>query len=366
MVSSIIISPAMTPAETVSHPTFRDISVDVLRGLAIAIMIGANLIPYALAPPVPFWLRLVSSVAAPLFIFISGMMVALSCSNRKRTLRYFLIRAGFVLLIAALLDIGVRGFAPFVNVDVLYLIGISLPIAWLFLTLGTRARTLVIASILIATPVLQSLAGYGALPLQLQVLPFLPGTALPAPVTMIHQWLVDGWFPLFPWIALSLLGAHAGTLRWKEGRIISFSSRKITRPAAVMFIIGGLFWYLWPGSELIRYGYVELFYPPTLEFMLAVTGLIFCLFAIMDYLVEEGFRSDMLKAMGECSLAIYILHILIIELLIEPLDLSIPLPFFLTGYLLLLAGMILTAYFIRHIRGILVNPSFIIRTLIGG
>lgn len=356
----------MTVAEPVSHPPFRDIPVDILRGFAIAIMVGANLVPYALAPPAPFWLRLVSSVAAPLFIFISGMMVALSCSTKKRPFRYFLIRGGFVILIAALLDLGVAGLVPFLSVDVLYLIGISLPVAWLFLNLGLRERMLVIASVLIATPLLQSFAGYGGLPLQIPVLSFLSGAALPAPALVIHQWLIDGWFPLFPWIVISLLGAQAGTFRWRDGTIVSFANREIALLAGGMFITGALFWYLWPGAMLTRYGYVELFYPPTMEFMLAITGLIFCLFVLADHLVAAGFRSDVLKAMGECSLAIYILHILVIGRLIEPLGLSVPFLLFVAGYALLLAGMIVAAYLIRYIRGILKAPSFVVRTLIGG
>ena len=357
---------SMTAAEYVSPPPFRDVPVDILRGSAIAIMVCANLIPYALALPVPFWLRLVSSVAAPLFIFISGMMVALSCSTKNRTFRYYLIRGGFVILIAALLDLGVQGLLPFVSVDVLYLIGISLPLAWLFLTLGLRARMLVITSVLVATPVLQSFWGYGALPIQVPFFPLLSGAALPGPAIVIHQWLIDGWFPLFPWIVLSLLGAQAGSFRWRDGTIVSFARREFSLLAGGLFVAGALFLYLWPGAMLTRYGYVELFYPPTIEFLLAITGLIFCLFALADYLVAEGFRSDFLRAMGECSLAIYILHILVIGILIAPLGLSFLLPLFLGTYILLLAGMILTAYLIRYIRDILKAPSFVVRTLIGG
>ena len=92
---------------------FRDIPVDVLRGLAITIMVGANLIPSLLVPPAPFWLRLVSSIAAPLFIFLSGMMVALSCRLRHHTLSYFLLRGGFVIGIGALIELVRAGFGPF-------------------------------------------------------------------------------------------------------------------------------------------------------------------------------------------------------------------------------------------------------------
>jgi peptidoglycan/LPS O-acetylase OafA/YrhL len=165
---------------------------------------------------------------------------------------------------------------------------------------------------------------------------------------------------------ISLLGAQAGSFRWREGTIVSFAGREVAMLAGGMFVTGALFWYFWPGAMLTRYGYVEVFYPPTTGFLLVVTGLIFGLFALADYLVTEGFRSDFLRAMGECSLAIYILHIVVIGLLISPIGLSFPLPFFLGIYVLLLAGMILVAYLIRYIRGILKAPSFAIRILIGG
>jgi hypothetical protein len=225
---------------------------------------------------------------------------------------------------------------------------------------------LVIASILVVTPVLQSVIGYVALLLQVPFLPLLSGAGLPAPAVFLHQWLIDGWFPLFPWIVISLLGAQAGSFRWREGTIVSFAGREVAMLAGGMFVTGALFWYFWPGAMLTRYGYVEVFYPPTTGFLLVVTGLIFGLFALADYLVTEGFRSDFLRAMGECSLAIYILHIVVIGLLISPIGLSFPLPFFLGIYVLLLAGMILVAYLIRYIRGILKAPSFAIRILIGG
>ena len=73
----------MTPAPTWTVVPFRDLSVDLLRGLAIAVMVAANLVPFLLVPPAPFWLRVIASVAAPLFIFLSGMMVALSFRMKK-------------------------------------------------------------------------------------------------------------------------------------------------------------------------------------------------------------------------------------------------------------------------------------------
>ena len=357
-----------------AHP-FRDIPVDLLRGLAITIMVGANLIPYLLAPPAPFWLRLVSSVAAPLFIFISGMMVALSCRTKHYTLSYFLLRGGFVIGIAAFLDLFVMGFVPFIDTDVLYLIGISLPLAYLFLSLGKRTRLAILIGILIAAFLLRGIVGYSSLPIMIPAssLPImipasslLHGGMLPDIFAVLSQWFIDGWFPIFPWLFIALLGAQAGMFRWHEGTIISFAQRKLAILAVSVLAIGSIVWFLVPGPLLTRLGYVELFYPPATGFLLFITGLIFCLFIIADTLPITWRGFDPIRALGECSLAIYILHMVIITRVIEPFELQVPLYVFLAGYLLLITGMIVTAYLLRYARKKIRTRSFMVRTLIGG
>jgi uncharacterized membrane protein len=356
----------MTETGTQPAIPFRDIPIDVLRGLAIMIMVGANLVPSLLAPPAPAWLRLLSSVAAPLFIFLSGMMVALSCCRKNYTLSYFLYRGGFVITIAAILDLVVQGSVPFIDTDVLYLIGISLPLAYLFLSLGLRARLGVLLAILIVTPVLQGIAGYSSLPIMIPAISLLHGGILPGMSTILSQWFIDGWFPVFPWLAVALTGAQAGMFRWQDGQVRSFAGREFATLSGSVLVLGALFWYIMPGPMLTRFGYIEVFYPPTMEFIFFVTGLIFCLFVIADTLPVSGRLFDPLRALGECSLAIYILHIVVIEWLIHHHGLQVPLLSFLVGYLILITGMIATAYLFRHIRKNTKTSSFIIRTLIGG
>jgi uncharacterized membrane protein len=345
---------------------FRDIPVDVLRGLAITIMVGANLIPALLAPPAPFWLRLVSSVAAPQFIFLSGMMVALSCRLRHHTLSYFLLRGGFVIGIAALIELFILGSVPFIDTDVLYLIGISLPLAYVFLSLGQRERLGILIALVVAAPLLRVWFGYSPLPLTIPLVSLMNGGTLPGIFAILAQWLIDGWFPIFPWLAVSLLGAQAGVFRWQDGQVRSFAQRKLALPAGSVLVIGAVFWSLFPGPLFTRMGYVELFYPPTTGFLLFMTGLIACCFIIADSLPVSWRIFDPVRALGECSLAIYILHIIIIELFIVPLDIRVPLLSFLAGYLLLIAGMIAIAYLLRYAR-LKVRPrSFMVRALAGG
>jgi uncharacterized membrane protein len=329
-------------------------------------MVGANLIPYLLEPPVPFWCRLLASLAAPLFIFISGMMVPLSCRTKKHDLSYFVVKGSFVIAIAALLDLVVWGFFPFIDFDVLYLIGISLPLVYLCLRFPFRARLGIILTIIAATPVLQAMAGYSGLLFQVPVLALFSGVTLPSPVLLVSQWLVGGWFPVFPWLAVALLGAEAGAFRWQGTSIISFARYEVLLLAGSILFSGILFWYLIPGPELIRNGYAELFYPATPEFLFFVTGIILCLFCLADILPWGSRFFEPFRILGECSLAIYIIHCTIIAKLIEPLHLVVPLPLFLAGYLLFIGAMILVAFLIRRIRQNVRSPPFVIRVLIGG
>ena len=70
----------------------RNRSIDMIRGFAIVAMMAANLLGVVLADPAPFALRLVSSLAAPLFIILSGFMVSLTAD--RHNFRYFVFNRG--------------------------------------------------------------------------------------------------------------------------------------------------------------------------------------------------------------------------------------------------------------------------------
>jgi uncharacterized membrane protein len=312
----------------VSRARFRDIPVDLLRGIAIVLMVGANTVPYLLQPPVPFAVRLLSSLAAPLFILLAGMMVALSREKKQYPLSSFLIRGGLVILVAALLEAAVWGIVPFIDMDILFLIGISLPLAYLFLGLSRPVRWGILVFLFSVTPIVQSLFGYPALPLQLPLGSLFDangGRLLPAAA---GNWFVGGWFPVFPWLAVALLGAELGTIRWANDGNTSFGTRKAAVIALGLLSCGAVLWALFPGPQLARYGYVELFYPPVPGFFIFAAGAILCMFVIAD-LIPPARIPGPLCTMGECSLVIYILHSVIIAWVIGPAGIRLPLPAFL-------------------------------------
>jgi uncharacterized membrane protein len=348
-----------------SRTKFRDIPVDLLRGLAIALMVAANTIPFLLASPAPFWLRVLASLAAPLFILLSGMMVALSRTRKQYDLRYFLIRGGLVILVAAGLEAVVWGIFPFIDMDVLFLIGISLPLAYLFLALDRRLRWGIILTLFCVAPILQLMFGYPYLPAQLYLaggIGEIAGLTLPA---VAGHWFVWGWFPVVPWLGLALLGAELGSIRWAGAGIRSFATEKFAALGLGFVATGLALWTLFPGTQLVRYGYVELFYPPVPGFCLAAAGTIICLFVAAD-LLPPACIPDQLRAMGECSLAIYILHSIIIAWCIKPANLLLPLPLFLLCAIAFIGGMIAFAYLLRRLRPAVTGRSFVLRFLIGG
>src|SRR5262245_3706551 len=242
----------------------RDRTVDVLRGLAIFTMVAANMAAEVLAPPHPLGFRLYGSFAAPLFITISSMMVVLTMRTRAYSLRRFLIRGALTLAVGATIDLLTFRIYPFLTIDVLYLIGFSLPLAFLFSRLGSPSRWTIVVLIFLLTPILQKFLGYTEV---LDEIPLSQGFPAGADgLRALHQWIVDGWFPLFPWLGFSFLGVNWGLLRWKEETRKIFGGR-ILGIGLVLLCGGALLWWIHPGKLLVREGYSELFYPPTLGYI---------------------------------------------------------------------------------------------------
>jgi uncharacterized membrane protein len=314
----------------------RDISIDVTRGLAIFMMIAANILPYLLMPPVPLPVRIYGTFAAPIFVTLAGMMVALT--GKKHRFGYFLERGAIIILIGVLIDVFLWNVYPFVGVDVLYLIGISLPIAHLFLSLDGRLRWAIIGLIFLLTPVLQYAVGYREVH---YIDTSLNGIA--------HSLLIDGYFPLFPWLGFSLLGAQLGTLRWKAGDIKKYDNFMMAAIIIALLVIGSILWVAFPGNMYTREGYAELFYPPTIGFIITAIGVILLAIGIFDALnwkrLLEPFRS-----MGTYSLQIYVVHLMVVALVIQHLGIKVGLPMFILAYLLFSAVMYIFSLGLREIK----------------
>ncbi len=298
----------------------RSHAVDALRGAAIVSMFAANLAGPCLTPPHPLWLRVYGSFAAPTFVFLAGMMTSLS--GRPAPLPRLLKRSLLLLLLAAGIDLLCWGIDPFETFDVLYLLGLALPVAGLCLRLEPWLHALLAAAILLATPWLHRTLGYG---------PLLPDhLAYPWPAW--RRLLVDGWFPIFPWLGVALLGAFAGRLE-----PLSERRRRWLAPAgALLLTLGALGWWLAPPELTTRSGYSELFYPPSPQYLALALGAVLLVLRLFDAL-ERRHSLGWLALLGRSSLLLYVAHVALIALLLDEWFEGQALPEFLVLY----AGMAL-------------------------
>ncbi len=337
----------------------RDTSVDTLRGLAIFTMVAANLAGAILVAPHPLLLRLYGTFAAPLFILLSGMMISTG-SKKSHDLKYYLVRMGLTLAVAALIDVLIWNLYPFVNFDVLYLIGISMPVVYLSLRLSLKKRVILVAAIFTITPLLQFLLGYGAYPADFELYVW-QNPAMTSIPSILHHLAIDGWFPLFPWLGVALLGPVLAGLREKYG-----ASKQNTRLylGVGTLVIGSIVWSLFPGLLLTRHGYSEMFYPVTIGFLLTAIGLIITLFALVDRKPALSIYKP-LQTLGEVALFSYIFHLCLIHFFFSAYLSDVAFEVYLVAYFALLALVMATAYGLKVLKRKWMKRPFLVRFLIG-
>lgn len=325
-------------------------SLDSVRGLAIALMVPANAAADWLAPPHPFGLRLAGSFAAPIFVFLAGMMIGLGSGRFGRCgpagLRRAAGRGAFLMLIGALLDAGLGGIWPFQTCDVLYLIGLALPIGCLVAALPAWGRWATPLAILAATPLLQASLGY-RVGLNTPSLDVLDPSG-PAPLGDVAlRFLIDGWFPAFPWLGLALLGTAVGQLRG-EGR----SLRRARGAGWALLVTGAVAWWASPGEMAARCGYSELFYRPTPGFLATALGAVLLALDAFERPIPARL-GRWLEPLGRCSLLLYIAHLVAIHAIAARLDDDLAPRPFLALSTALLAGLLLLALAVDALKALL-------------
>jgi len=313
----------------------RDVSIDVLRGIAIFTMIAANMAPYNYLEPHPFLFRIFGSVAAPMFVFLAGMMVSYTATIKSHPLKYYLKRGVVTILMAACIDSFIWDIFPFITYDVLYVIGLAMPLIYFFIKLKRTYQVLLIVSIFILTPFLQYYFGYSESPSELSfhdeegnLLSWNQMSETLQTISIWKQFLIEGWFPLFPWIGVSLLGAFVGSFKFKLSP--QDFNRNVGIAGALMFVTGLAYWiiqmpYIYTNEHfdgaahsaqfwntlLTREGYSELFYPPTLFYFMTFLGAILMLIPTM-YKLQNNTVLQHLTVFGKSSMLVYLLHTIFI------------------------------------------------------
>lgn len=313
----------------------RDETVDILRGIAILMMVCGNLPTVVVVEPYPFWLDLCNAWAAPLFITISGMMVVFTAQTKGHRLKYFMLRGAMLIIVGLLIEVLIVGGHPFTFFQILYLIGISVPIAHLFSRLKSPLRWIISVSFFLLHPFLQD--------------------ALKSANHIIHRFVVDGWFPIFPWLGFSLLGVNLAHLRWKKNsQGMVRKSFKILIGIGVM-TFGGIVWTF----TFHRYSW------PSIGYVISAIGVILTLFPLIDRKPSLIIYKPV-QILGETPLFMYILHLSLLYYVVAPAWTEVSLETFLIIYLAISLFMGLVAYGVRILKSLWKDRPFIIRFLFGG
>lgn len=332
----------MITTELERDTTGRYPAIDIFRGVAIFTMLCANSAAESLAAPHPFLLRIYGSFAAPIFIFLAGFMVALTA--RKDSIVSCFMRGLAVLLVAALIDVLIWHVTPFTTFDVLYLIGLGIPIAAITLRMKIGLRVFLCLACLAAGPLLSRAVGYDKTVHEFDLHGVSTTGIVSEPGWWVRSFLLEGWFPVFPWMGILLLGSIICT----HGDFI-VREWILFLPVGLIMAGSGVTWLHYHPPIDEREGYSELFYPPGWVYIGAACGAIIAGTSLLGNL-KPKFGLQLLRYLGSCSLFIYIVHSAVISFVLDKYFTDLSLKKFLLMYAAFAAAMILLAWVLFRVK----------------
>ncbi|HEY3357031.1 MAG TPA: heparan-alpha-glucosaminide N-acetyltransferase domain-containing protein [Polyangia bacterium] len=300
---------------TTPHAESRLLYIDWLRGLAVLCMFEAHvylawLKPAELRTTAFHWANVAAGYAAPLFLFLAGIGMALALHGglaRGTSLaaaRRTAIKRGFQILIAAFVfrvQEHVLGGGPVSNlfkVDILNCIGVSMMLAaaigWP--TDEEKPAYRALAAALIVT-LLSPLVG--KLPYSPRFWPLL------AYVADGRDW----YFPLFPWAAYTFFGLFAGTV-WSRATRAGRMPRAMLVTVAIAVAVIVLSWLVLgrPAPRYLFFGGKWRSLPTYVLTHVAWIGILAAVaFSLQRFGTSRSFGP--VRQLGRTSLMMYWIHI---------------------------------------------------------
>lgn len=310
----------------------RFLWIDELRTFAIITMIFANSAAYFFEGEVNVSFRIFSSLAAPLFIFLSGMNLFFSSEASSKK---FITRGMYLLITASLIDILAWKIFPFGTYDVLYLIAFGIMICgvcrfgWI--------SDLLIGVALIALSFVFKL-GYN-FEITEALISDNKGFSEIYNISVLKRAFIDGWFPIIPWIGYVFLG--------RATMVVVDRLKGVSTILGAIFVFGFSYYSLMI-AELnpVRSNYIEIFYPVSPLFVLLSFSFIFL--AMRIAISQKDKKSTLIgkiTSLGRKSLFVYLLHCFFISMLADVFPVR-GVPGFLLFCVLQLASLVaLTALF---------------------
>ena len=307
-------------------------AIDAMRGIVMVLMAldhashafnagrfvrdsAAWWVPGTEIPAVQFLLRWVTHLCAPTFLFLAGLVLALSIARQQargdseRTIDGFMLKRGLFILLLDPLWMSF-GFGEGILFQVLFAIGASFCCMILLRRVSDRILLAIGLAIILLGPIFAGLAlrvgggrpgFFGAL--------FITGGPIVKKVYVLY--------PLLPWLAFMILGWVCGRyMLRKAGDVpVSFFLKAGLVSLAVFGVVRGF----------NRYGNMGLFrddwsilqwlhvskYPPGISFSALELGLMFLLLAFLCawYKKRAGSPANPLLVFGRTPLFFYVIHV---------------------------------------------------------
>ncbi len=290
----------------------RNIWIDFIRSIAIIIMIIANSAAVIGNKEYSYFFRIICSLAAPLFVLLSG--ISFSVSSKYKSTSHTKTRSALYLLItASCIDLFIWQSPPFYTFDVLYIIAFGI-----FLNIFLNHKTLVyfLSFILLSIGLavyLQVVLPYRFDMQEISLQNIVDMNVIDYIISSILYMFVDGWFPIFPWICLPIIG----TLIVKYQPIYQ-SNKVYVYIFSLIALLVSVYGLSTASSTVpLRNGYVELFYPASYFIFILVCSCSLLFFtSTFSYNISNPFIS-FFSMIGKYSLFIYIIHIVIIHFVLN-------------------------------------------------
>ncbi|NOT85758.1 MAG: DUF1624 domain-containing protein [Methylococcaceae bacterium] len=326
----------------------RIVHYDILRGIAISLMVMANSVASVYTATPPLFMRLMGSFAAPSFMILAGMMLAMTKTPKP-------LRGLHVIAMGCLIDVALWRIVPFITFDVLYMIGTAIVItAYPARVLSATTLWLSGLFIFLAGQGLQLTLGYQHEIFEI----FIPPRAPLAPISdvvprVLHQFFIDGWFPLFPWLGFVWTGAALQRSIQAHAKATTSSVNNISPLpinwllySILSLILASACWAFNFVTPEPRMGYSELFYAPTVGFCFTALS-VFCVMLFGLQIITRWQAARFILApfnsLGQRSLWIYVFHMIAIEYILLPYFVTPDLTTFLFSALMLWGCCVLLA-----------------------
>jgi len=297
--------------------TARFASIDLLRAIAIISMVLVHFTENLAGYTPPF-----AGVGAPLFIFLSGTSffiwseslvasgradAAITQTSVRRGL--FIFAAGFAFNLFVWLP------EDIFNWDVLTLIGSALVLLAFMRHLPREVLLLIGAVLLLLAPIMRSMADYGQ---------YWENRHFECDLTIsdvLIGYLVTGYFPLVPWLALSFLGYATASRLFVQGPGGTGGGSGWLRLAAIGLALVAVSVVLLavrpflagPVAAGLLGGWTM--FPPTTEYMVGMLGAAMLSLGLahrfVDPLAQAGRLPRLVgiaRTMSQYSLTIYVVH----------------------------------------------------------